>query len=100
MNNWDCRARPPVAVFAVADNCNVNGPALDVGGNWDQNPNYGPFLLNSNPASNADSNIGARLLVFIYSGTAFPHRLVKILPSGHGLVGTPNRREVNKEEIL
>ena len=54
----------PAPIFGFADNCEFNGPALNSGGNFDEcDPNYGPFMLNGNPAENADANIGARLLV-------------------------------------
>ena len=55
----------PVALASdVADNCEIEGPALISGGNADDpNPDYGPFILNGEPASNADPFIGARNLV-------------------------------------
>lgn len=53
----------PGSLAVVADNCNCNGPSLNVGGNWNANPNYGPFYLNSNPADNSNANVGARHLV-------------------------------------
>ena len=49
-----------------ADNCNYNssGVVLNVGGNYNQNQNYGLFYLNgNNSASNTNSNLGARHLV-------------------------------------
>lgn len=36
---------------------------LAFGGDYNQNPDYGAFLLNANEASNADDNLGARHLV-------------------------------------
>ena len=53
-----------MASALFADNCEFNGPALISGGNFnEQNLNYGPFILDANDASNADSAIGARNLV-------------------------------------
>ena len=48
----------------VPDNWNFNGsnPCLHHGGNYNQNQNHGPFYINYNNASNANSNIGCRLL--------------------------------------
>jgi len=49
----------------VADYCEFNGPALISGGNADEPiPNYGPFMLNGDDASNSDPFYGARHLVF------------------------------------
>ena len=48
-----------------ADHCNYNssGVVLYVGGNYNQNQNYGLFYMNgNNNASNSNSNIGARHL--------------------------------------
>lgn len=51
--------RPP-----VPDNWNFNSsnPCLHVGGNWNQNQNYGLFYVNYNGASNANANVGCRLI--------------------------------------
>ena len=57
---------PSVFVRLVADNCNLNGPALYCGGDLDANANYGAFYLNANDASNHDANIGARLIVWTH----------------------------------
>ena len=50
------------------DHCNYNssGVVLHVGGNYNQNQNYGLFYMNgNNTASNSNSNIGSRTqLVF------------------------------------
>lgn len=54
---------PVGSAASVADNCEFNGPALAVGGNYDRNPVYGPFMLNANDASAYNDNIGARHLV-------------------------------------
>ena len=52
---------------AVADNWNYNGsnPCLHCGGNYSQNQNHGLFYVNYNTASNANTNIGCRILVFV-----------------------------------
>lgn len=73
---------PAPAVFdrAVADYCEFDGPVLGSGGNADEPiPNYGPFMLNSDDASNSDPFYGARHLVS-KSGAVLPHRSVEILP--------------------
>lgn len=71
----------------VADHCNYNssGVVLRIGGNYNQNQNYGMFYLNgNNDASNQNSNIGSRHLVktvtIDFLAQAFAHLLVKILP--------------------
>lgn len=48
----------------VPDNWNFNGsnPCLHHGGNYNQNQNYGPFYINYNRSSNANDNIGCRIL--------------------------------------
>ncbi len=52
---------------AVADNWNYNAsnPCLHCGGNYNQNQNHGLFYVNYNRTSNANSNIGCRILVFV-----------------------------------
>ena len=55
------------SVFRLCgDHCNYNssGVVLYVGGNYNQNQNYGAFYLNgNNGASNANANIGSHILV-------------------------------------
>ncbi|MDE7244231.1 MAG: hypothetical protein K2O18_09685, partial [Oscillospiraceae bacterium] len=50
---------------ASCDNWNFNAsnPCVYVGGNYNQNGNYGLFYLNYNTASNSGSNIGSRVLL-------------------------------------
>ncbi len=43
-------------------NFNASNPCLYVGGNYNQNGNYGLFYVNYNTASNTSSNIGSRHL--------------------------------------
>lgn len=44
------------------DHCNYNGdPVLYVGGNYNQNQNYGLFYMNDNTVSNSNGNIGSRI---------------------------------------
>ena len=47
----------------VPDNWNFNSgnPCLYLGGNYNQNQNYGLFYVNYTSASNSNSNIGSRL---------------------------------------
>lgn len=47
------------------DNWNFNGsnPCLYVGGNYSQNQNRGLFYVNYNSTSNANANIGCRILL-------------------------------------
>jgi hypothetical protein len=68
--------------------------ALILGGNWNNAGQAGMFCFNSNnAASNVNTNIGCRLFVWIKSfARLFPHRLVKILPQGQGLV---SRKDLN-----
>jgi hypothetical protein len=51
---------------SLGDHCNYNasGVVLHVGGNYNQNQNYGAFCLNgNNQASNQNTNIGSHILV-------------------------------------
>lgn len=51
---------------SLGDHCNYNasGVVLHVGGNYNQNQNYGAFYLNgNNQASNQNANIGSHILV-------------------------------------
>ena len=52
---------PSVFVRLVADNCNLNGPALYCGGDLDANANYGAFFLAAGDASVRYADFGARL---------------------------------------
>lgn len=57
MPNW--------GVPVLGDHCNYNasGVVLHVGGNYNQNQNHGAFYLNgNNKATNANANIGSRIL--------------------------------------
>ena len=57
-----------VSRFCADDYCNYNssGVVLHVGGNYNQNQNHGAFYLNgNNGASNANSNVGCRLLPWL-----------------------------------
>ena len=57
-----------VSRFCADDYCNYNsgGVVLHVGGNYNQNQNHGAFCLNgNNGASNANSNVGCRLLPWL-----------------------------------
>lgn len=49
----------------VPDNWNFNAsnPCLHAGGNYSQNLNHGLFYVNYNTATNANANIGCRVLV-------------------------------------
>ena len=52
-----------MSVQAQTDYCNYNasGVVLYVGGNYNQNPNYGLFYLNgNNAATNKNANRGSR----------------------------------------
>lgn len=44
-------------------NFNASNPCVYVGGNYGQNGNYGLFYVNYNGVSNANANIGARVLL-------------------------------------
>ena len=62
------------------DRCNYNasGVVLYVGGNYNQNQNYGAFYLNgNNQASNQNANIGSHILSDIRHDT-----MVNSLTSG------------------
>lgn len=81
-------------------NSNTGWRVLMVGGNYGNSSNAGLFYFNANNTSgNTSSNIGARLLDCESSiAQAFPHRSVKILPEGQGLVGSgSNDLEANKD---
>lgn len=92
---------PAVFAWAVADYCNFDGPVLMSGGNADEpDPNYGPFMLNTDDASNSDPFYGARHLVS-KSGAVLPHRSVEILPERTGFSRfLSNNLEANKEVRL
>ena len=54
-------------MFLVGPSCDnwnysASNPCLYVGGNYNQNGNYGLFYVNYNTASNTSSNIGSRHL--------------------------------------
>ena len=44
-------------------NFNASNPAVYVGGNYNQNGNYGLFYRNYTTASNSNGNIGSRFLL-------------------------------------
>ncbi|WP_418375730.1 hypothetical protein [Agathobaculum sp.] len=47
-----------------------------MGGNWNNGGNAGLFYFNANNTSlNTNSNVGARLLVFLLTGAGFPSPL-------------------------
>ena len=85
------------------DHCNYNssGVVLYVGGNYNQNQNYGLFYLNgNNGASNSNGNIGCRIhfdyigllhsrKCYFSCGAGVAHLLVKIL-SIKGWLSTPS----------
>ena len=48
--------------FADNWNFNASNPCLHVGGNYYQNRNLGLFYVNYNRTSNANDNIGCRIL--------------------------------------
>jgi len=88
-------------LLGVHVNSNTGDQALNVGGNYNSNDNYGFFYFNANnAASNTNANLGSRHLVFSRTRAQIsPYRSVKILPSGQGLVGSlSNGLEANKEE--
>ena len=79
-------------------NSNTGWQVLMVGGNYSNGSNAGLLYFNANnSSSNANSNIGARQLVFEYNAQAFPHRLVKILSGGQGLVGLRSKDLADKQ---
>ena len=48
-------------------NYNSGWRVLHVGGNWNNGGNAGPFYFNANnSSSDTNSNVGARLLVFLF----------------------------------
>nr|DAN22517.1 MAG TPA_asm: hypothetical protein [Bacteriophage sp.] len=75
--------------FGLHVNSNSGWCVLCVGGYYRNDAaNCGLFFFNGNyNSSNANSNIGARLLVCMlhFFAQALPHRLVKILPLQDGL---------------
>lgn len=79
-------------VRTVPDNWNFNSsnPCLHVGGNYNQNQNYGLFHVNYNTASNTNDNIGCRTLVLLgkhlHYGTGNRAPLGGNLLIGRGLV--------------
>nr|DAM01610.1 MAG TPA: hypothetical protein [Caudoviricetes sp.] len=76
-------------VFGLRVNSNSGWCVLCVGGNYSNTAgNCGLFFFNgNNDSSNANSNIGARLLVCMlrFFAQILPHRLVEILPLQDGL---------------
>ena len=74
-------------------NSNTSTYALNVGGNYNSNDNYGFFYFNANnTASNTNANLGSRHLVFsCVIAQVSPYRSVKILPLGQGLVGSSRK---------
>ena len=52
-------------VFGSSDNWNFNAsnPCLHFGGNYNRNGNHGLFYVNYNSVSNANANIGCRVLL-------------------------------------
>ena len=78
-----------VRCFGLHVNSNSGWCVLCVGGYYRNDAaNCGLFFFNGNyNSSNANSNIGARLLVCMlhFFAQALPHRLVKILPLQDGL---------------
>ena len=57
-------------------NFNSGWRVLFVGGNWNNGGNAGLFYFNANnTSSNTNSNVGARLLVFLLTGAGFPSPL-------------------------
>ena len=67
---------------------------LYVGGNYNQNQNYGLFYLNGNKsASNTNSNVGSRILkrilIFWRSGRA--------ALAGNGLIWAQSRKKKKKD---
>lgn len=70
---------------ASCDNWNfsASNPVVYVGGNYNQNGNYGLFYRNYNTASNSNGNIGSRFLYVLltilqFTAQAAAHPLVKI----------------------
>lgn len=62
--------------FAVPVNSNSGWYVLMVGGNYGNGSNAGLFYFNANnSSSNANGNIGARLLVFYSHRAGFPSPL-------------------------
>lgn len=41
-------------------NFNASNPCVNVGGNYNQNTNYGLFYFNNNGTTNKNANIGSR----------------------------------------
>ena len=57
-------------------NYNSGWRVLFVGGHWGSGGNAGLFYFHANfTSSNANSNVGARLLVFLLTGAGFPSPL-------------------------
>ena len=74
-------------MLGTCDNWNFNtsNPCVYVGGNYNQNGNYGLFYVNYNNASNANANIGARILLgSSFTAQVVAHLLVKIRDQGAG----------------
>lgn len=93
-------------LVAVADHCNYNssGVVLYIGGNYNQNRNYGPFYLNgSDTATNSNGNIAARHLVdpakdfFDYTRAVSRAPHGDNMPIGRGLVG--NRKTARQQGV-
>lgn len=100
-----------VLFLGVPDNWNFNAsnPCLHVGGNYNQSLNHGLFYVNYNTASNANSNIGSRLLdvwltipsmdeseCFSIHGAEGRTPLGEDKPAGHGQVLSKERRKAHE----
>ena len=98
-------------VLVPDDNCNYNssGVVLHVGGNYNQNQNYGLFYTNgNNSASDSNDNIGARQYCVNIGGIrlradtvcylrySVPHLLVKINPLRNRLVHSVTYRALER----
>lgn len=84
------------SVRAVPDNWNFNAsnPVWYVGGNYNQNLNYGMFYVNRNSVSNTNGNIGCRTIVIAipyFNAQGAAHLLVKIRRTRRELVHPSGR---------
>lgn len=92
--------------FGSCDNWNFNtsNPCVHVGGNYNQNLNYGLFHVNYNSTSNANSLIGSRVLrrrqPKMYQCMTCRTPLGEDLPYRHGMVALANDREAKRRDIL
>ncbi len=87
---------PVFFVRASCDNWNfdASNPCVYVGGNYNQNGNYGLFYVNYNTASNTNANIGSRILLCFanspdFHGTGSRAPLGEDKQSGSGQVHSP-----------